>query len=172
MTNDGEMANALTRAAAGIEKTYLVKVSGKPSEAAIDQLRRGIMIERGKPGSGEGRVLTQPAQIRLMRDAENPWYEVVLTEGRNRQIRKLFEEIGHHVEKIRRVGYGPLVLDVPPGEIRELEPGEVTALQRAARPRKSSTGGTSPARSLRRVESAHLPKPKRRRSPGTGGRRK
>ena len=64
------------------------------------------MIERGKPGGGAGRVLTEPATVRLMRDAENPWYEVVLTEGRNRQIRKLFEEIGHHVEKIRRVGYG------------------------------------------------------------------
>ena len=80
------------------------------------------MIERGKPGGGAGRVLTEPATVRLMRDAENPWYEVVLTEGRNRQIRKLFEEIGHHVEKIRRVGYGTLVLDVPPGEVRELEP--------------------------------------------------
>src|ERR1700710_1163304 len=71
-----------------------------------------------------------------MRDAENPLYEVVLTEGRNRQIRKVFEEIGHHVEKIRRVGYGTLVLDVPPGEVRELEPREVAALERAGRPRR------------------------------------
>ena len=87
---------------------------------------------------GEGRVLTEPAKIRLMREAENPWYEVMLTEGRNRQIRKLFEEIGHHVEKIRRVGYGTLVLDVPPGEVRELEPREVASLERAGRPHKKA----------------------------------
>jgi 23S rRNA pseudouridine2605 synthase len=112
------------------------------------------MIERGKPGSSAGRVLTEPATVRLMRDAENPWYEVVLTEGRNRQIRKLFEEIGHHVEKIRRVGYGTLVLDVPPGEVRELEPREVAALGRTARPRKKAP---EPPRALRKVEQRHLP---------------
>jgi 23S rRNA pseudouridine2605 synthase len=154
MTNDGALANALTRAAARVEKTYLVKVSGRPTESAIEQLRRGIMIERGKPGEGAGRVLTEPATIRLMRDAENPWYEVVLTEGRNRQIRKLFEEIGHHVEKIRRVGYGTLVLDVEPGEVRELEPREVAALERAGRPRKKAP---EPPRALRKVEERHLP---------------
>ena len=154
MTNDGALANALTRAAARVEKTYLVKVSGKPSESAIEQLRRGIMIERGKPGSSSGRVLTEPATVQLMRDAENPWYEVVLTEGRNRQIRKLFEEIGHHVEKIRRVGYGTLVLDLPPGEVRELEPREVAALERTARPRKKAP---EPPRALRKVEQRHLP---------------
>ncbi len=172
MTNDGELANALTRAAARVEKTYLVKVSGRPSEAAIDQLRRGIMIERGKPGSGEGRILTEPARIRLMRNADNPWYEVVLIEGRNRQIRKLFEEIGHHVEKIRRVGYGPLVLDLPPGEARELDAGELVALQRTVRARKSPTApATAPPRSLRRVEAAHLPKARspRRHSPRRSG---
>jgi 23S rRNA pseudouridine2605 synthase len=137
-----------------VEKTYLVKVSGRPTESAIEQLRRGIMIERGKPGGSAGRVLTEPATIRLMRDAENPWYEVVLTEGRNRQIRKLFEEIGHHVEKIRRVGYGTLVLDLPPGELRELDPREVTALERAGRPRKKAP---EPPRALRKVEERHLP---------------
>jgi 23S rRNA pseudouridine2605 synthase len=133
MTNDGELANLLTKASSKVEKTYLVKISGKPSEAAVEQLRAGIMIDRGRKDSHEGRVLTQPAEIRLVRNADNPWYEVSLTEGRNRQIRKLFEEIGHFVEKIRRVGYGPLVLDVPPGEVRELTSDEVIALQRAAR---------------------------------------
>ncbi|HEX3437592.1 MAG TPA: pseudouridine synthase [Pseudacidobacterium sp.] len=132
MTNDGELANALTRAAAKVEKVYLVKVSGKPSASALDQLRSGIMIERGKPGARQGRVMTAPAEIKLIRDAENPWYETTLIEGRNREIRKMFEEVGHHVEKIRRVGYGPLVLDLPPGEVRELSVKEVEALRRAA----------------------------------------
>jgi 23S rRNA pseudouridine2605 synthase len=134
MTNDGELANALTRAAAKVEKTYLVKVSGKPSESGLEQIRKGVMIERGKLGAREGRVLTAPAKVRLFRDAENPWYELVLIEGRNREIRKMFEEIGHHVEKIRRIGYGPLVLDVEPGEVRELTEQEVEKLRRAVRP--------------------------------------
>jgi 23S rRNA pseudouridine2605 synthase len=134
MTNDGELANLLTRAANKVPKVYLVKISGKPSEESLNQLRAGIMIEKGRHKDEKlGRVLTQPAGIRRIRDAENPWYEVTLTEGRNREIRKMFEEVGHFVEKIRRVEYGPLVLDVEPGEVRELTPEEILALQRAAR---------------------------------------
>jgi len=133
MTNDGNLANALTRAASRVEKTYIVKVSGRPSESAIEQLTRGVMIEKGRRGVHEGRILTQPARITLIRGAVNPWYEVVLVEGRNREIRKMFEEIGHFVEKIRRVGFGPLVLDLPPGEFRELTADEVAQLDRAAR---------------------------------------
>jgi 23S rRNA pseudouridine2605 synthase len=133
LTNDGELANTLTRASSKVEKTYLVKVSGKPAESALEQIRSGMMIEKGRLGAREGRVLTAPARIKLIRDAENPWYEMVLIEGRNREIRKMFEEIGHHVEKIRRVGYGPLILDVEPGEFRELSDDEVEKLKRASR---------------------------------------
>ena len=132
ITNDGELANKLTRAASGVEKTYLVKVSGQPTEEALDALRQGVMIERGRHGTGTGRVRTAPAQIRLMRQGDNPWYEVILIEGRNRELRKMFEEIGHHVEKIRRVGYGPLVLDQEPGKLRELEAHEVEQLRLCA----------------------------------------
>lgn len=140
MTNDGDLANRLSKAAAGVEKTYLVKVAGVPSEEGLDQLRKGIMIDRGRLNevrSGRrDRVVTAPARVELVRGGENPWFELALTEGRNRQIRKMFEEIGHHVEKIRRIGYGALRLDVPPGEFRELTPGEVTALGRAAKGQK------------------------------------
>jgi 23S rRNA pseudouridine2605 synthase len=140
MTNDGELANSLSKAAAGVEKTYLVKVSGVPTPESIDQLRRGIMIDRGRLNeirSGRrDRVITAPAKVELVRGGDNPWYELTLTEGRNRQLRKMFEEIGHHVEKIRRIGYGALRLDVPPGEFRELTPGEVMALDRAAKGKK------------------------------------
>lgn len=148
MTNDGTLANALTRAGARVEKTYLVKVSGRPSEAALNQLRQGVMIDRGtqigRPGAArrsDSRVMTAPARIRLLRDAENPWYEMVLIEGRNREIRKMFEEVGYHVEKIRRVGYGPLILDLEPGRTRELTHDEVAALYRAAEGK-----GAKPAR--------------------------
>jgi 23S rRNA pseudouridine2605 synthase len=130
VTNDGELANRLTKASSGVEKTYLVKVSGQPTEAELDILRGGVAIERGKPGSPP--VRTSPARIRQVRQGDNPWYEVVLIEGRNRELRKIFEEIGHFVEKIRRVGYGPLVLDQEPGNLRELEPEELDALRKAA----------------------------------------
>jgi len=156
MTNDGELANRLSKAAAGVEKTYLVKVSGAPTEQEIDQLRRGIMIDRGRLNevrSGRrDRVLTQPAKVEQVRRGENPWFEVTLTEGRNRQLRKMFEEIGHHVEKIRRIGYGALVLDVPPGAFRELTTGEVQALGRAAAGKKVERKKTLP-------EAAQLKKP-------------
>jgi 23S rRNA pseudouridine2605 synthase len=69
--------------------------------------------------------------VRLVREGENPWYEITLTEGKNRQIRRMFEAIGHHVEKIKRVRYGTLSLDVPPGEFRKLSVGEVDKLRSA-----------------------------------------
>lgn len=145
MTNDGELAHALMRAASHVPKTYLVKVSGKPGEADIDKLRAGITIiedvrERGRAKT----VKTAPAKIHLVektKAAPNPWYEITLIEGRNRQIRRMFEQIGHHVEKIKRIRYGPLRLDVEPGEFRKLTPPEVAAMRRAAHaagPRKSA----------------------------------
>jgi 23S rRNA pseudouridine2605 synthase len=75
------------------------------------------------------RVRTAPAKVRLVREGDNPWYELTLMEGKNRQIRKMFEEIGHHVEKIKRVRYGPLSLDIPPGEFRRLSAAEVDKLK-------------------------------------------
>lgn len=147
VTNDGELANALTRAASHVPKTYLVKVSGVPDENALNALRRGVSIPLGdfELNTGyrgrEARVRTAPATVRLFRAGENPWYEITITEGRNRQLRKMFEEIGHHVEKIRRVEYGPLVLDLPPGESRELTAHEVQALYRAAKLTSGTKGG-------------------------------
>ena len=156
MTNDGELANRLSKAATGVQKTYLVKVSGSPTPESVDQLRRGVMIDRGRLNEvrkgRRDRVLTQPAKVEQVRGGENPWFEVTLTEGRNRQLRKMFEEVGHHVEKIRRIGYGALVLDVPPGAFRELTQGEVQALNRAAAGKKVERKKTMP-------EAATLKKP-------------
>src|ERR1700674_244073 len=128
MTNDGALANALMKAASNVAKTYVVKVAGQPDEAKLDKLRRGISIAE----KGGRRVRTAPAKIRLIREGDNPWLEVTIIEGRNRQVRKMFEEVGHHVEKIRRVQYGPLALDVPPGDWRNLTLLEVAKLKTAA----------------------------------------
>ena len=149
MTNDGDLASRLTRAASHVQKTYLVKIAGRATEEDIGKLRRGVRIG-AKPESGFSarskfggeqklkQVFTAPAQIRLTKDAANPWYEVTLIEGKNRQIRRMFEEIGHHVEKIKRVRYGPLTLDVEPGESRELAQQEVAALRKSVREPGSS----------------------------------
>ena len=130
MTNDGELANQLTRAASHVPKTYLVKISGKPQEADLAKLRAGISIATGVEGR---RVRTAPAKIQLAHNAPNPWYEITLIEGRNRQIHRMFERIGHRVEKIKRVRYGPLTLDVPPGEFRSLTLKEVERLKSASK---------------------------------------
>jgi 23S rRNA pseudouridine2605 synthase len=134
MTNDGELAHRLMKAASHVAKTYLVKVAGTPNEDAIAKLRAGVSIatDDGK------RVKTAPAAVKVIKEAANPWYEITLIEGRNRQIRRMFEAVGHHVEKIKRVRYGPLVLDVPPGEHRSLTLREIERLKSASITRKTS----------------------------------
>lgn len=135
MTNDGALAQKLMKAGSHVEKTYWVKVSGKPEEGKIARLRAGIMIEL----EDGRRVKTSPAKIRLAEDAPNPWYEVTLIEGRNRQIRRMFEKIGHHVEKIRRVRMGPLKLDVEVGKFRELKAREIDELRAAVSGERGSS---------------------------------
>ena len=171
VTNDGDLANKLTRPASGVQKTYLVKVSGQPGAEELDRLRSGLAIDRGRPG--EGRVQTDSAAIRQIRSGDNPWYEVVLTEGRNRELRKMFEEIGHHVEKIRRVGYGPLVLELEPGRFRELEPEEVARLRLAAEGKWRKPKPKEREREPRRPESRRRGDEKQRHAPArnTGERR-
>jgi 23S rRNA pseudouridine2605 synthase len=129
LTNDGELANRLMKAASHVAKTYVVKVAGTPKEEALAKLRAGVSIatDDGK------RVKTGPASVRVVKEATNPWYEITLIEGRNRQIRRMFEAVGHHVEKIKRVRYGPLALDVPPGEFRSLTLKEIERLKSASK---------------------------------------
>jgi len=127
LTNDDDLAHHLMKAASHVAKTYVVKVAGAPSEDAISKLRTGISIATD---NGQ-RVRTGPAGVRVVKVAVNPWYEITLVEGRNRQIRRMFEAVGHHVEKIKRVRYGPLTLDVPPGKFRALTLQEVARLKTA-----------------------------------------
>lgn len=132
MTNDGDFANHLLSAKNRITKTYEVKVNGFPTPEQIDRLRRGVRLDER---------LVVPVSIRVQRIAKNPWYEVEIGEGLNRQIHRMFETIGFLVEKIRRVRIGPLALgDLPPGHVRELRPTEVRMLlstsERSKRPAK------------------------------------
>ena len=134
MTNDGDFAQQMTHAPFDVPKTYLVKISGRPDDEKLARLRAGISIGgEYRPGRRPmPAVKTAPAKITLIKDAPNPWYEVTLIEGRNRQLHRMFERIGHHVEKIKRVRYGPLELDVPPGQFRILTAAEVNKLRATA----------------------------------------
>jgi len=127
LTNDGDLASRLMKTGSRVPKTYLVKVAGSPTATDLARLRDGISL----PSARGTRAQTAPAKIRLLHPAANPWYEVTLIEGKNRQIRRMFEEDGHHVEKIKRVRYGPLTLDVHPGKFRYLSPQEVARLKSA-----------------------------------------
>jgi 23S rRNA pseudouridine2605 synthase len=123
LTNDGELANAITSAATHLAKTYLVKANGALTPDQEQKFREGI------PLSGRR---TMPAGLRLIHAADNPWYEVRLFEGRNNQIRLMFKHFGKLVEKLRRVRIGPIELGpLKPGEFRYLTAEEQEKLKRA-----------------------------------------
>jgi len=132
LTNDGDLAQKLMHASSHVPKTYLVKVAGKPDAEALSKLRSGVTIAVADNHGRKRFVKTAPTRIRLARDAPNPWYEVTLVEGRNRQIRRMFEHVGHHVEKIKRVRYGNLELDVEAGKWRALTTPEAQRLKSLA----------------------------------------
>jgi 23S rRNA pseudouridine2605 synthase len=128
LTNDGEMANAVMSAATHLPKTYAVKVNGRLTTEQEQQFRTGVPISGRR---------TMPAGLKLLRDAENPWYEVRLEEGRNQQIRLMFKHFGYLVEKLKRVRIGPIELGpLKPGQFRYLEEGEIRKLRRATRSRR------------------------------------
>jgi 23S rRNA pseudouridine2605 synthase len=122
LTNDGEFANRVISPKYHVPKTYLVKANGLLTEEEEEAFRAGFVLE-GKQ--------TAPARIRLVKRAENPWYEVVLTEGRTHQIRKMFRHFGKLVEKLRRVQIGPVVLrGLRPGDFRLLNLQEIRKFRR------------------------------------------
>lgn len=123
LTNDGELANAIMSASTHLAKTYLVKANGTLSADEEQKFRQGV------PLSGRR---TMPAGLKMVHAAENPWYEVRLFEGRNNQIRLMFQHFGRLVEKLRRVRVGPIELGtLKPGEFRHLAPEELRKLKRA-----------------------------------------
>src|ERR687896_14671 len=124
LTNDGDFTNYVTAARNRVEKVYEVKVKGVPTDSGIERLRRGITLEDG--------TRTAPAKITKLNETQtNAWYEVLLHQGRNQQVRRMFELIGHSVLKLRRVRIGFLTDEnLKPGHWRFLSPGEVAKLTR------------------------------------------
>lgn len=125
VTNDGEMANRLTHPSHGVEKTYHVQVAGHPGPEVLAQLRKGVYFAEGKAQVVRAKVKSRRKQSAVL--------EIVLAEGRNREIRRMLAKVGHKVQKLVRVAVGPVRLaDMPAGAYRKLTPQEVKALRAAA----------------------------------------
>lgn len=138
LTDDGEFAQRIAHPRYGSTKTYEVKVKGTPPESQLDRLRNGVLIEgkRTAPAKITARNPFKPlgGRRRGEPESDNSWWIVEITEGRTRQIREMFFQIGHPVQKLRRVAIGPLRdPELPLGALRELSEQEVRRLLRSAR---------------------------------------
>ena len=123
LTNDGEVTHRLTHPSYGVEKEYLAHVEGTPSRGAMRRLREGVELDDGMTAPATA-AMVSPGVVRL-----------VIHEGRNRQVRRMCEAIGHPVVRLVRTRIGPLVdTKLGPGEWRPLRQDEVRALERAAVP--------------------------------------
>jgi 23S rRNA pseudouridine2605 synthase len=120
-TNDGDFAHNLTAPASHVTKTYVVKVNGVMTDQQEAAFREGVSVHGRR---------TAPAEIKLIKPGENPWYEVKISEGRQNQIRLMFAYFGKLVEKLRRVKIAFLELDVAPGRYRPLTTKEVEHFQK------------------------------------------
>jgi 23S rRNA pseudouridine2605 synthase len=119
LSNDGELANRLTHPRFEVVKTYRVRVAGAPLERqALRSLREGVELEDGR---------TAPARVRRLGE---DWIELSIHEGRNRQVRRMCEAVGHRVLELVRTGFGPLALDgLQPGAHRRLSEAEAERLR-------------------------------------------
>jgi 23S rRNA pseudouridine2605 synthase len=138
LTDDGDFAQRIAHPRYGSTKTYEVKVKGTPREADLDRLRAGVFLEGRRTAPAEinprnPHKLTGPRR-RGEPESENSWWIVQITEGRTRQIREMFFQIGHPVQKLRRIAIGSLKApELEPGALRELSEKEVEKLLKSAR---------------------------------------
>jgi 23S rRNA pseudouridine2605 synthase len=124
LTNDGELAHALTHPSFEVPKTYRARIEGRPNDRALRALREGVELEDG---------LTAPARVRRVSAHE---LELTIHEGRTRQVRRMLEAVGHRVVGLRRVAFGPLQLgDLAAGRHRRLTAAEVERLRGASQRR-------------------------------------
>jgi 23S rRNA pseudouridine2605 synthase len=121
MTNDGDFAHLVTHPKHELPKTYLAKLKGVLDEGQIASIETGLFLDDGK---------TAPAKLKKIRKEEaNSWVEITITEGRKRQVRRMFDRVGRSVIKLKRIRTGNLVLgDLPEGTFRYLTPVEVQGL--------------------------------------------
>ena len=148
-TTDGELAHRLMHPSSEIEREYLVRVRGQPSPAVVRQLRSGVQLEDG-PARFD-RIVEETGQETGQQaggDASHSTFRVVLHEGRNREVRRLWNAVGVDVSRLLRIRYGPIELprDLRPGTSRRAEAALVRRLEEITRKGKgeSPDGGRSP----------------------------
>ena len=126
LTNDGELAHRLAHPRHGVEKEYLAEVDGVPQSKHLGQLKRGVELDDGRAKALDARLAGRTGDRGAVR--------IVMTEGRKREVRRMLAAVGLPVRRLIRVRVGPITLgQLPAGTVRDLEPDEVRALQRAAR---------------------------------------
>jgi len=134
LTNDGDLANKLMHPRYGVYKTYVVQVAGKPTPADIKQLLDGVWLS-------DGHVKARRVK-RFKTQGESAWLEIVLSEGKNREIRRMLAKLQHKVLRLKRVAIGPIHLDrLRSGKSRKLKPEEIEQLKEVAnrKPRRVGT---------------------------------
>src|SRR5260221_8073922 len=133
LTNDGDLAARLMHPSHEIEKVYEARVRGVPAPEDLERLAKGIMIDGRRTAPAKIRLADRPAKVTAS-GTEQTFVEVVLHEGRQRQVRRMFESIGHPVGRLRRMRIGPITDEqIPIGHWRELDEQELTRLRRAAK---------------------------------------
>jgi 23S rRNA pseudouridine2605 synthase len=121
LTNDGDLTHRLTHPSFGVEKEYLASVDGEPGRGAVRRLREGVELDDG---------ITAPATVGVVSPSV---LRIVIHEGRNRQVRRMCEAVGHPVRRLVRTRIGPITdRSLAPGDWRELTQAEVRSLERAA----------------------------------------
>lgn len=142
LTNDGDLANRLLHPRYGHEREYHVRVAGRPSEDVIRAWSRGIILDG---------VKTRPAQVKVLRtEGSDTWLQVIMQEGKKRQIRRVAAALGHPVRALVRVRIGPVRLGrLAPGDWRPLTSHEIAALQKAATAESHQEKGQRPLRAPR-----------------------
>ena len=123
MTNDGEFANRLTHPRHEVKKTYITWVNGNPSQKAINQLRKGVRIEGG--------ITSRAGITSISRREDRTQFRITIHEGKKRQIRRMFQAVGHEVTFLKRIAIGALTLgDLPIGQCRMLNGTEIDSLRK------------------------------------------
>jgi 23S rRNA pseudouridine2605 synthase len=172
LTNDGELANRLAHPKFGVEKLYRVVVAGTPGREVLDQLTEGIWLAEGKVRAKRVRVVGRMGQATVL--------EMVLAEGKNREVRRMLARLGHKVMTLTRTAVGPITLrGLQPGEYRPLSAGEVDLLRKVAagidvsparfserKPPRAPARGRS--RPLERAEATGGPRPRTSGGPVAG----
>jgi 23S rRNA pseudouridine2605 synthase len=133
LTNDGELAHRLAHPRYGVEKTYIAAVEGSPTDGTLRKLAEGVRLEDG---------MTSPARVRRLAPSR---IEVTIHEGRNRQVRRMLDAVGHPATRLHRDAYAGLTLEgLEPGAWRELEPSEVEQLRTLLQAREPGRSGRAP----------------------------